>query len=318
MDNRDDALIGASGFVGSAIRRSRFFGELYDSKTIRQSAGRAFNLVVCAAAPGSMVVANRAPERDEAVIDDIIGHLSRLSAKRFILISTIATLRTFGFGQDEGSQDFECDTPYGRNRRKLEAFCVAHFDDHLVLRLPALFGPGLRKNMLFDLMNPTPSMLTDTRRSDLAEAIPSAVWTVLDRLYRRDEISGLWVLDRAALDTSPDRQQIDQTIQDAGFESLRFTNPASTFQFFDLDTIWTVADRTTKAGVRLLHVAPEPLQANEVALFLRGRAMRNSDARVHQEDLRTQHADLFGRSDGYIAGADNVMARLRLFVDAAA
>jgi hypothetical protein len=308
------ALLGATGFVGRNLQDSHDFTALYDSKTIASSSGRVFDLVVCAAAPGSMIIANRSPERDAAAIDQVIQHLSGLSAKRLILISSIATLRNFGQGQDESSADFETETPYGRNRRRLEAFCQAHFEEHLVLRLPALFGKGLRKNMLFDLINPAPSMLTDERRLELAQSISGKVWAALEPMYQRDSVTGMWVLDRMTLDVSPHLELINNAIEQAGFEALRFTNPLSTFQFFDLSTLWGLANRACQMGLTTLHLAPEPLRASDVVAALRGIQMHESHARVHFEDVRTRHGDLFGRADGYIAGAGEVMSQLRVFM----
>jgi len=43
-------------------------------------------------------------------------------------------------------------TPYGRHRLELEQFVRESFHA-LVVRLPALFGPGLKKNAIYDLIN---------------------------------------------------------------------------------------------------------------------------------------------------------------------
>ncbi|WP_246098724.1 hypothetical protein [Paracoccus laeviglucosivorans] len=275
-----------------------------------------FDTVVCAAAPGSMVEANRAPQNDTARIDQIMGHLSRIKAKKLVLISTIATLKDFGHGQDEGTTAYEEDLAYGRNRRRLEAFCAENFDRHLILRLPALFGHGLRKNMLFDLMNPLPSMLTHQRRDALAAALEPATAARLMSFYRFDDVTTMWHLDRNAVDASDDRQQLGAAVKAAGFEALRFTNPASQFQFFDLSQLSDVIDNAMDAGLSLLHLAPEPLQAQTVVAALRGEQMPESTARIHREDMQTRHASLFGQSGRYTASAEQVLAGLKQFLAA--
>ncbi len=42
---------------------------------------------------------------------------------------------------------------YGINRKKLEDFIKKKFRKYLIIRLPAVFGVGLKKNILFDLLN---------------------------------------------------------------------------------------------------------------------------------------------------------------------
>jgi nucleoside-diphosphate-sugar epimerase len=42
---------------------------------------------------------------------------------------------------------------YGRHRLMLECLAAAQFPRVLCVRLPGLFGPGLRKNALFDLLH---------------------------------------------------------------------------------------------------------------------------------------------------------------------
>ncbi|HCD03853.1 MAG TPA: pyridine nucleotide transhydrogenase, partial [Methylophaga sp.] len=57
-------------------------------------------------------------------------------------------------GVDEFTQIEESDLlPYGLHRRVLEKFVEQHFSSYLIVRLPGLVGPGLRKNVIFDLHN---------------------------------------------------------------------------------------------------------------------------------------------------------------------
>jgi len=144
-------LIGNTGFVGGALLRQARFDACFNSANIAAIEGQAFGTLVCAAAPGSMVEANRAPEWDKAQINALIARLDRVEAERFVLISSIAVLADFAGRDVEGTAAYQQELAYGRNRRMLETFVERRFPASLIIRLPALFGAGLRKDFLFDL-----------------------------------------------------------------------------------------------------------------------------------------------------------------------
>ncbi|SHN55994.1 hypothetical protein [Erythrobacter sanguineus] len=127
-------LIGHSGFVGGALLRQARFAACFNSATIAAIEGQSFGTLVCAAAPGSMFEANRAPTRDAAQIDALIARLSGVRAERFVLISSIAVLADFAGGDDEATQAFQQTLAYGRHRRALEAFVERHFANSLIIR----------------------------------------------------------------------------------------------------------------------------------------------------------------------------------------
>jgi hypothetical protein len=52
---------------------------------------------------------------------------------------------------------------YGLHRRLLETFVESHFPNHLIVRLPGLVGPGLRKNVIFDFLNDNNLQAIDSR-----------------------------------------------------------------------------------------------------------------------------------------------------------
>ncbi len=43
--------------------------------------------------------------------------------------------------------------PYGLHRLQVEDFIRRHFDVHTIVRLPGLFGEGLKKNAIYDLLH---------------------------------------------------------------------------------------------------------------------------------------------------------------------
>lgn len=148
-----DALIGFSGFVGSALLKQSKFDALYRSTNIGEIDGREFGLVVCAGAPAQKWIANRDPDDDRHKIDALIGHLRAVKCETFVLISTVDVFKT-PVGVDEATLVDETGLhPYGLHRRLLEKFVQDHFSKHLIVRLPGLVGPGLRKNVIFDFLN---------------------------------------------------------------------------------------------------------------------------------------------------------------------
>lgn len=158
-----NALIGFSGFVGSTLLKQAPFESLYRSTNIGEIDGKSFDTVVCAGAPAQKWIANREPEADRKKIEALIAHLKTIHCKTFILISTVDVFKN-PLGVDEDTPIEEAGLhAYGLNRRLLEKFVESHFSHHLIVRLPGLVGPGLRKNVIFDFLNDNNLHAIDSR-----------------------------------------------------------------------------------------------------------------------------------------------------------
>lgn len=148
-----NALLGHSGFVGSLLKKQAHFAAQFRSTDIAGVHGREFDTVVCAAAPAKKWIANREPVADREAIDTLIGHIDRLHCRQFILISTVDVFaRADGVNEDSPVVEDGLHA-YGLHRRLLEKFVEKRFSEHLIVRLPGLVGPGLRKNVIFDFLN---------------------------------------------------------------------------------------------------------------------------------------------------------------------
>lgn len=148
-----NALIGHSGFVGGTLIRQAAFERLYRSSNIGEIEGNSFGTIVCAGAPAQKWIANSEPEADREKIQGLIGHLRSVRCKTFILISTVDVFKS-AIGVDEDTPVDETGLhAYGLHRRFLEKFVESNFHNHLIVRLPGLVGPGLRKNVIFDFLN---------------------------------------------------------------------------------------------------------------------------------------------------------------------
>lgn len=147
-----DALIGYTGFVGSTLHEQ--LGDqalaLYNSKNIDEIKGNSFNTIYCAAPRGVKYLANRDPYGDMIEINNLLNVLKTVKCKLFILISsqdcnTDLTSYEHSLGEPP--------TAYGRNRLYFEHEVSRLFDNARIMRIGSLFGKGLKKNVIFDLLN---------------------------------------------------------------------------------------------------------------------------------------------------------------------
>lgn len=147
-----DALIGYTGFVGNNLASQHDFAACYNSTNSAAIAGRHYNLLVCSAAPAEKWKANKDPEHDIATIKGLADRLVSATAEQLILISTVDVYPT-PIGVTEASPiDPSLCGPYGLHRHWLEQFVKQHFTT-LIVRLPGLFGSGIKKNIVYDFLN---------------------------------------------------------------------------------------------------------------------------------------------------------------------
>ena len=156
------ALIGHTGFVGGSLARQQEFQSRYNSANIDEIVGKAFDTIVCAGVRAEKWRANRDPVADIESIDRLWNALRRAKTRKLILVSTIDVYPN-PVGVDETTGIDPSDSqPYGRHRYELEVRARDHFDT-LVIRLPGLFGRGLKKNALYDLLHSHETDRIDSR-----------------------------------------------------------------------------------------------------------------------------------------------------------
>ena len=147
------ALIGFTGFIGSNLLRQTEFGYLYNRNNVVDSQNEEFDLVVCTAPSAEKWRANKEPERDLEEVNNLISSIKNIKTKHFVLVSTIDVYMNPYNVFEDTPMELNGLHPYGKNRYLIEKFVRRNFQNHLIVRLPALFGCGLKKNFLFDLIN---------------------------------------------------------------------------------------------------------------------------------------------------------------------
>ncbi|WP_298068649.1 hypothetical protein [uncultured Mailhella sp.] len=157
------ALIGYTGFVGTTLRSQTDFTEMFRSTDIQNIQGREYDFVISAGAPARKWYANAHPEEDLDAIKRLIGYLDTMTARTFVLISTVDVFKS-PVGVDERSPITKTGLhPYGYHRLLLEQFVAKKFPKSLIVRLPGLVGAGLKKNILFDFLNDNNVHLIESR-----------------------------------------------------------------------------------------------------------------------------------------------------------
>lgn len=176
----NNALIGYSGFVGSSLLKQLKFKSLYRSTNILDIKKKSFELVICAGAPAQKWFANKEPKTDLKKIKSLISNLKSIECKMFVLISTVDVFKS-PINVNENTQIDENKLhAYGLHRRLLEKFVEQQFRNYLIIRLPGLVGPGLRKNIIFDFLNDNNLNMVDSR--GIFQFYPiSHLWTDIQR-----------------------------------------------------------------------------------------------------------------------------------------
>ena len=142
-------IIGYTGFVGSNLDNQIKFDEKYNSKNIDEIRGKEFDIVYCAGVSAVKWFANQNPEKDIAGINSLIENLKTIKTRIFVLISTIDIYPEFENINEDTLPNISKQDAYGKNRYYLENWVKNNFENYLIVRLPALFGKGLKKNFIY-------------------------------------------------------------------------------------------------------------------------------------------------------------------------
>lgn len=179
-----NSLIGHSGFVGGNLLAKRIYDALYRSTDIETIRGKTFDHLVCCGVQAMKWWANQHPEEDRTGIDRLLDPLSEVHARRFTLISTIDVYPTPRGVDEDTVIERDGHHAYGLHRLQVEDWVKQRFEQVLIIRLPGLFGPGLKKNVIFDMMHD----------NGLEKIHPGGVFQYYDLRRLADDIDRAWEL----------------------------------------------------------------------------------------------------------------------------
>lgn len=229
------ALIGYTGFVGSNLLAQTQFDDLYNSKNIQDIKGKEYDVVYCAGAPAAKWIANQKPTEDLQSVCSLIDALREVKTKRFVLISTVDVYKAIVDVNEDSFIDLANHHAYGTHRRMIETFVSERFEHYNIIRLPGLFGDGLKKNIIYDFLHDNETFKIHS------EAIFQ--FYCLDTLV--EDIQKVIDNDIKLINFATEPTSVKEVIK-AGFDIDFENKPTSNAPFYDMHTKY--ADAFEKIG----------------------------------------------------------------------
>jgi hypothetical protein len=151
-------LIGSTGLIGTTLKDSLSFDYEFNSTNINDLVSLEISdttdvYLACLSAEKWKV--NKDPQSD---LDNILKIIEILSTKRFRTVILYSTIDVYEGAPEYSNEDTIPKIPglsYGSNRYLFELLVKSNlvYSKLLTIRLPALFGKHIKKNILFDLLN---------------------------------------------------------------------------------------------------------------------------------------------------------------------
>ena len=306
-----DILVGYTGFVGQNLNMQYNFDAVFNSKNIVDAYNISPDLCVYSGVRSEKFRADNFPDEDLTHINEAIENICKINPKQLVLISTVDVIPSVQseYVYEDTNYDTDKLTPYGKHRLFLENTIRSIYPDALIVRLPALFGLGIKKNFIFDLINFYPPTLQKNKFKELQNKQP-----LLENFYSEDS-NGFY---RILADITPNnKSKLKNMFKEVGFSALNFTDSRSKFAFYNLQHLWEHIQQLLGEKVYLAHLAVEPVAAAEVYQMLYGSYFINeTNARPFDYTFfKTKYTKLFGGSAGYIFDKEYVLAEIKKFVE---
>ncbi len=301
-----DFLVGNTGFVGSNLASQYQFDGLFHSSNIQEAYGKKPELLVYAGVRAEMFLANQNPEADYARIQEAMKNIELIEPRECVLISSIAVYPETAEENEDTVIDETNLSAYGRNRLKLEQWVENKVKNSLVVRLPAIFGKGLKKNFLYDYIHLIPAMLTETKMCELSAHEPQ-----LKSFYSRQN-NGFWSCNKLS---KSEEEHLKSVFRSLGFSALNFTDSRSVYQFYALKHLCQHIQVGRDHHLSRLNLTTPPISAADVYQMLCRGSFRNwLPKEPYHYDLRTKYDRLFGHQDGYIMSREEELKDIMEFV----
>lgn len=293
-----DLLVGSTGFVGGNIAKKHSFFHVVHATDVTDAYGMRPDFCIYAGVPASMYLANENPDRDYDIVKNARENIRAIKPTQIVLISTVAVYSNIKEGDENSLIEKEKVKAYGRHRRLLEEWVMEDFQNSLIVRLPALYGDGMKKNFIFDLLHIVPQMLREDVFFELShktDIVRSSYEKSTDCFY--------------SLKKSYDHEKLKNFFENNDFNSLSFTDSRSRFQFYNLANIWKDINTALRNRRRLVNLITEPLSARAVYEAFTGKDnwKNELDSKPYEYGLKTIYASEYGGKNGWIMDRNSAL-----------
>lgn len=300
-----NAIIGYTGLVGQNLDDSNF-EERYNSQNIQSIKGRKFDTIVCAGVPGNKTLANQFPDRDWSTIAKLLECLKEVQCERFILISTFDVYsKTEDVDEDTSISEIGLNA-YGCHRVRMELIIKKMFPQCYIVRLPGIFGKGLKKNLIFDLMFQIPRRIDQSQMTLFKESLMKKQYNVIRKSYMLND-DGMWELSFKL--NKQEIIELRKVLQQINYTSLQFTDSRSMMQFYDLSHLKNDIKIMIKNQIHILNIATEPMSAKEIADKAFNIDFDNEivDKLIWTYSIKSKHGNVFNGKNGYLYNKNQVI-----------
>lgn len=301
----NDLLVGSTGFVGGNLMLSHKFKHVCHSSDIHEYFGSSPDLCVYSGVPAAMFLANNNPDADLDIMKTARENIRKISPKKLVLISTIAVYKDSAGKDEQSPMATDGLSPYGSNRLQLEKWVREDFPEALIVRLPALYGRGLKKNFLFDLHTIVPSMLNKEKYEEL-----SSKNRLISDGYSLQG-NGFYCLNE-----NVNKNNLKSFFETNDFNALSFTDSRSRYQFYNLNRLWSDINKAVECGITLLNLCTPPVYAKEVYEYVTANSSWENELKKDpfNYDLHSIHSDKLGGDGYYLCSVQEELDDIREFM----
>ncbi len=303
---KTEFLVGNTGFVGSNLALQHKFTGLFHSSNIADAFGKSPDLLVYAGVRAEMFLANKEPNKDKEIIKNAIENIKRIRPRKLILISTVAVYPQTKNVDEDTPIDYSKLTAYGQNRYLLEQWSEENIEDHLIIRLPAIYGVNLKKNFLYDYIHRIPVLLTEQKFLEFSQKE-----NILQRYYE-NQGNGFY---KYHFVSGQEEDELKKCFNRLGFSALNFTDSRSVYQFYSLKNLWKDISLSCQAKIKKVNLVTPPIKISDLYWYLDGKVFNNKlNKTPFDYDIRTKYSEQFGGSGGYIMERRQTMAEICEFI----